>query len=176
MYSFVILLVFLCIGGSYAHGSTHFDMNKLPNYLQSGMLDAVKESLKESLHSDDVQILSVKRLSDSHKRNLIVRLKVLLTSTKKRLNIILKQSQEGDDDHQKDIFARFARDWAGLAFMNSKGTKEETEKHMPAFYGANVNFKYILMEDLSTDCKDFSVILTSDHHSKIRLLKAIIDA
>lgn len=161
MYRAVIFLALLCVG-VHAHGSTHFDMENLPRYLHSSMMESIEETLKKSLHSKDLKILSVKRLSDSHKRNLIVRFHVLLTPTKERVKVILKQSLESDDDHQKDMFGRFARDWAGLAFMNNEGT----EKHMPMFYGANEKYRYILMEDLSADCKDYAIILTSDRYNK----------
>lgn len=55
---------------------------------------------------------------------------------------------EATDDDDKDAYARFARDWAGLEFLS--GIKQ-WHHNVPKFYGGNKEHRFILLEDLGLE-------------------------
>ncbi len=90
-------------------------------------------------------INDVKFLSEPDRRNRIARL-FLFIDNRDSLSVIFKQSlsdkiQETTD---KDILARFARDFAGLKFLNGS----DINHSIPKFLGVSQSFRFILLEDL----------------------------
>ena len=93
----------------------------------------------------DIQIKSVIQLSEAERRNLIFRI-ILKNQTKEiPKSVILKQSVLGKSPDDRNAFARFARDWAGLEFLNGLTTKIPL---IPRFYGGSTKYRFVLIEDL----------------------------
>lgn len=92
------------------------------------------------------EIKSVTFLSEPERRNVVLRLYLENKSDDIPTSVILKQSlPEATDDDDKDAYARFARDWAGLEFLS--GVKQ-WHHNVPKFYGGNKEHRFILLEDL----------------------------
>lgn len=92
------------------------------------------------------EIKSVVFLSEPERRNVVLRLYLENKSDSIPASLILKQSlPEATDDDDKDAYARFARDWAGLEFLS--GIKQ-WHHNVPKFYGGNKEHRFILLEDL----------------------------
>lgn len=103
-------------------------------------------NLLKGYFSVDCSVKSTEVLSEPTRRNVILRLHLESVPGTAPSTVILKQSlrEEGDND-DKDAYARFARDWAGLQFLN----QFETYGHViPKFYGGNQALRFILQEDL----------------------------
>lgn len=63
----------------------------------------------------DCSVKSTELLSEPTRRNVILRLYLEAASNAAPSTVILKQSlREEGDEGDKDAYARFARDWAGL--------------------------------------------------------------
>ncbi|WP_454782570.1 GNAT family N-acetyltransferase [Legionella sp. WA2022007384] len=94
----------------------------------------------------DIEISSLKFLSEEERRNTVVRIMLNSKSSSVPKSIILKQSlTEESDGDDKEANARFARDWAGLEFANQIHQKMH---NVPYFYGGNKEHRFILIEDL----------------------------
>ncbi len=94
----------------------------------------------------EVKVCSTQFLSEPERRNCVVRL--VLSSKAKTVpaSIILKQSlREEIDVDDKEAYARFARDWAGLEFASQI---KQTSHNVPKFYGGDKENRFILIEDL----------------------------
>ena len=92
------------------------------------------------------EIKSAIFLSEPERRNVVLRLNLENKSDDIPASIILKQSlPEATDDNDKEAYARFARDWAGLEFLS--GLKQ-WHHNVPKFYGGNKEHRFILLEDL----------------------------
>ncbi|MBM4211841.1 MAG: hypothetical protein FJ186_04840 [Gammaproteobacteria bacterium] len=112
--------------------------------IEPELLKAVTQSL-EDYFDGEVTIQDVKFLSEPDRRNRIARL-FLSSGNNETRSVIFKQSlsdksQETTDD---DILARFARDFAGLKFLNGS----DINHSIPKFLGASQSFRFILLEDL----------------------------
>lgn len=95
-----------------------------------------------------IAVKSVIILSEPSRRNLVLRIILKNTSVCIPNSIIFKQSnieQSSEDDDDKEAFGRFARDWAGLEFLNNLNT---TTTIAPIFYGGSIEHRFILIEDL----------------------------
>lgn len=99
--------------------------------------------------STPCKIKSIIFLSEPERRNVVLRLYLANKSDDIPTSVILKQSlPEATDDDDKDAYARFARDWAGLEFLS--GVKQ-WHHNVPKFYGGNKEHRFILLEDLGLD-------------------------
>jgi thiamine kinase-like enzyme len=115
--------------------------------IESDLLEAITESLQDYF-GHEVKVSDIKLLSEHERRNRIARLFLSADNIGMR-SVIFKQSlcdnkQKTTDD---DILARFARDFAGLKFLNCS----EIHHAIPAFLGANQKFRFILLEDLGNE-------------------------
>ena len=80
---------------------------------------------------------------------MVLRLYLEIKSDDIPANLILKQSlPEATDDNDKDAYARFARDWAGLEFLSRV---KQWHHNVPKFYGGNKEHRFILLEDLGLE-------------------------
>lgn len=106
----------------------------------------LEETLKilENYFDKTFKINSAYYLSNLERRNAILRIN--LDDTSLPASVILKQSlPEKKDSDDKQAFARFSRDWAGLEFISNL---EASVKLVPQFYGGNKEHRFILIEDL----------------------------
>jgi len=115
--------------------------------IHSAILQEVTDILSHHFQQK-IAIKSVTILSESSRRNLVLR--ITLKHSSKISNtpesIILKQSTiEQSSEDNKDVLGRFARDWAGLEFLNNLNTITPI---VPKFYGGSIENLFILMEDL----------------------------
>lgn len=104
------------------------------------------KSLLQTRFATELNIESIDFLSEPERRNIVLR--ITLESTKKGVpeSIILKQSlPEQSDADDKEAYARFARDWAGLEFLSSI---PQPAHNVPKFYDASKQNRFILIEDL----------------------------
>ncbi|KTD41563.1 GNAT family N-acetyltransferase [Legionella parisiensis] len=93
-----------------------------------------------------IEINCIQFLSEKERRNIVVRITLKSKSSSVPQSIILKQSlPEASDRDDKDAYARFARDWAGLEFANQI---HQSIRNVPHFYGGNKEYRFILIEDL----------------------------
>ncbi|MDP1604921.1 MAG: phosphotransferase [Legionella sp.] len=107
------------------------------------------QHLLQQRFSTPCKIKSVIFLSEPNRRNVVLRLYLEHKSNDIPASIILKQSlPESTDDNDKEAYARFARDWAGLEFLS--GLKQ-WHHNVPKFYGGNKEHRFILLEDLGLD-------------------------
>ena len=95
------------------------------------------------------EVKSVVFLSEPERRNVVLRLCLENKSDRIPASLILKQSlPEATDDDDKDAYARFARDWAGLEFLSRI---KQWHHNVPKFYGGNKEHRFILLEDLGLE-------------------------
>ena len=96
----------------------------------------------------DCKITSALFLSEPDRRNVVLRITLQSTSSVVPKSIILKQSlPEQSDTDDKDAYARFARDWAGLEFISGI---QQSVHNVPQFYGGSKEHRFILIEDLGS--------------------------
>jgi thiamine kinase-like enzyme len=138
--------------------------------------------LQEALHllkdhfASDIKIKSIKFLSEADRRNVLLRITLTSPLSTVPKSIILKQSlPEPSDSDDKDAYARFSRDWAGLKFISGI---EKNVHNVPKFYGGSKQQRFILIEDLGN--KHISLVdsLTLPNESKAiealgRFMKAL---
>ncbi len=94
----------------------------------------------------EIEVCSTQFLSEPERRNSVVRLVLSSKVETVPASIILKQSlREETDVDDKEAYARFARDWAGLEFASRI---EQTSHNVPKFYGGDKEERFILIEDL----------------------------
>lgn len=93
-----------------------------------------------------LRINSAVFLSEPERRNVVLRLTLESQSSAIPQSAILKQSlPEQTDTDDKDAYARFARDWAGLEFLSRI---QSNTHNIPQFYGGDKTHRFILIEDL----------------------------
>lgn len=103
-------------------------------------------SILKKRFSTSLKIKSADFLSEPDRRNVVLRLHLESESSGVPNHVILKQSlPEQKDADDKEAYARFARDWAGLEFASSI---QQTVHNVPRFYGGNKGHRFILIEDL----------------------------
>ena len=92
-----------------------------------------------------IQIQSVTQLSESDRRNTLLRIHVQNPEKEVPKNLIFKQTSLESSETDNDAFGRFVRDWAGLEFLSQVKPKELL---VPRFYGGSTKYRFILLEDL----------------------------
>jgi thiamine kinase-like enzyme len=136
--------------------------------LEPVLLEAVTQALQDHCNSG-VTIENVKSLSEPGRRNRIARL--FLSQNRNEIKtVIFKQSlsDKSQASEDKDILARFARDFAGLKFLS----ESDINHSIPKFLGANKTFRFILLEDLGNQHISLVDSLTkSDPDKAISALK-----
>lgn len=92
------------------------------------------------------KISAYDQLSEPGRRNVILRLHLKNQTKNLPKTVILKQSLPEDDSQEdNETYTRFARDWAGLEFLS---LMQHTEHFAPAFYGGDIEQRFVLIEDL----------------------------
>ena len=114
------------------------------------------EKMLSTYFNTIVHVSKVIQLSESDRRNLILRLMIDSRSANMPKSVILKQvaiekriyeSTSTDQvETEQDQLSRFAHDWAGLEFLTTIDND-----HAPKFYAGNVEHKFILIEDLGIE-------------------------
>lgn len=113
--------------------------------LDPELLKKSQEILQEKFKTE-CKITSAELLSKPDRRNVIARIWLQSASSSVPKSVILKQALPRDSDtDDKDAFARFARDWAGLEFASKI---QQSIHNVPQFYGADRERRFILIEDL----------------------------
>ena len=102
------------------------------------------EALLKNYFKVDCAIASVDVLSEPERRNVILRLHLVSELSTVPPSVILKQSVRSEEE-EHEMHQRFARDWAGLEFLNQQ---PDLEHIIPRFYGENSTCRFILQEDL----------------------------
>ena len=97
-----------------------------------------------------VRFSRVVQMSESNRRNVILRLYIDNPTTKMPLTLILKKNaiQQKIFDHDEnetelEQHSRFAHDWAGIEFLTQIGGN-----HAPHFYAGSIAYQFIIIEDL----------------------------
>lgn len=117
---------------------------------------------------EKIAIKTVEFLSEPERRNVVLRL-ILNSSESKPQTAILKQSlAEESDADDKEAYARFARDWAGLEFASQI---PQNMHNVPRFYGGNREHRFILIEDLGQ--KHISLVDTLTQPSRNKAILAL---
>ncbi len=107
------------------------------------------EYLLQQRFTTPCKVKSVTFLSEPDRINIILRLHLDNISKDIPKSLILKQSlPEATDNDDKDAYARFARDWAGLEFLSRI---KQWHHNVPKFYGGNKEHRFILLEDLGVE-------------------------
>ena len=112
--------------------------------MEPDLLEAVNKAL-EDCFGHEVKINDIQILSEADRRNQIARL-FLSSGNNETRSVIFKQSlsDKTQETTDEDILARFARDFAGLKFLNGS----DINHSIPKFLGASQSFRFILLEDL----------------------------
>lgn len=113
--------------------------------MEPDLLEAVNKAL-EDCFGHEVKINDIQILSEADRRNRIARL-FLSSGNNEMQSVIFKQSlsDKTQETTDEDILSRFARDFAGLKFLNGSHINHS----IPKFLGASQSFRFILLEDLS---------------------------
>lgn len=112
--------------------------------MEPDLLEAITQTLQDHLGSE-VKINDIQLLSEADRRNRIARL-FLSSGNNEIRSVIFKQSlsDKTQETTDEDTLARFARDFAGLKFLNGS----DINHSIPKFLGGNQSFRFILLEDL----------------------------
>ena len=112
--------------------------------MEPDLLEAITQTLQDHL-GPEVKINDIQLLREADRRNRIARL-FLSSGNNETRSVIFKQSlsDKSQDTTDEDIMARFARDFAGLKFLNGS----DINHSIPKFLGASQSFRFILLEDL----------------------------
>lgn len=120
-----------------------------------------------------IDIESVVFLSEPDRRNIVLRLGLAHHSNNAPKTVILKQSLP-EKENDKEAYARFARDWAGLEFAS---IIQQRSHNAPYFYGGDKQYRFILIEDLGLKHVSLVDSLTaSDREKAIRALMRFMKA
>ncbi|MBP6951637.1 MAG: phosphotransferase [Alphaproteobacteria bacterium] len=130
-----------------------------PLILQEG-IDILSEKFKKPL-----KIKSVVQLSELERRNSLLR--IYLQNPEKRMpnSLIFKQTCVEPSETEKDAFARFVRDWAGLEFLSQVKAKKLLA---PRFYGGSIKYRFVLLEDLGEQHISLVDSLTGDNEPQAK--------
>lgn len=96
--------------------------------MEPDLLEAVNKALQDHL-GDEVKINNIQILSEADRRNRIARL-FLSAGNNEMRSVIFKQSlsDKSQETTDADILARFARDFAGLKFLNGSDINHSIPK------------------------------------------------
>lgn len=107
-------------------------------------LKVAAEKMLSHYFDKSCQIAQLTLISESDRRNLILRLTLANPSHNMPRCVILKQTvTEPMGETEQEQRSRFAHDWAGIDFLTQIGSH-----HAPQFYGGNLEQQFILLEDL----------------------------
>lgn len=137
--------------------------------------DLIKKAkqLLSAHFSTTIDIESVVFLSESDRRNVVLRLGLAHHRKNAPKTVILKQSLP-EEENDKEALARFARDWAGLEFAS---VIPQRRHNTPHFYGGDKQCRFILIEDLGIKHVSLVDSLTaSDRDKAIRALRRFMKA
>jgi len=104
----------------------------------------MSEQFKKTVHFSKFT-----QLSESDRRNLILRLQIDNPTSEMpqtfilKKNLIEKQTFRGEGETEIEQFSRFAHDWAGIEFLTQLG-----KIHGPRYYAGSLEYKFIIIEDL----------------------------
>ncbi|MCE3231303.1 MAG: aacA-aphD [Alphaproteobacteria bacterium] len=91
-----------------------------------------------------IQIKSVQFLSEPERRNVLLRITLEDSPNGVPTSVILKQALPQESSKEdKEALGRFARDWAGLGFLNALNSPI-----VPKVYGGSHTHRFILLADL----------------------------
>lgn len=158
---------------SFSEDSNYLVMIK--QLINPEVLREVKNLLQERF-ATELNIESVDFLSEPERRNSVLRITLENAKNGVPKSIILKQSlPEQSDEDDKEAYARFARDWAGLEFLSSI---PQPAHNVPKFYGASKQHRFILIEDLGQQHVSLVDSLTAPNQKKAiaaltRFMKAL---
>lgn len=108
------------------------------------------EILRKRFEPAEVAIDSVEFLSEPTRRNVLLRISLKSTSESVPKSVIFKQSlPELTAADDKNVVARFFRDWAGSEFSSIMQQRDNAH-NVPAFYGSDKEHRFILIEDLGS--------------------------
>ena len=121
-----------------------------------------------------VDIDSIVFLSEPDRRNSVLRLGLANHGNNAPKTVILKQSLP-EKENDKEAYARFARDWAGLEFASILPQRRHNTPH---FYGGDKQYRFILIEDLGLEHVSLVDSLTASDRGKatralMRFMKAL---
>ena len=96
--------------------------------MESDLLEAITDALQDHLGLE-VKINDIQLLSEADRRNRIARL-FLSSGNNEIRSVIFKQSlsDKSQETADADILARFARDFAGLKFLNGSDINHSIPK------------------------------------------------
>lgn len=110
-------------------------------------MDSLKitaEKILARFFDQNCNITTLTPISESDRRNLIIRLTLAAPSSTMPRSVILKQTvPEPMGETEQEQRSRFAHDWAGIEFLTQIGSQ-----HAHQFYGGNLEQQFILLEDL----------------------------
>ncbi len=136
--------------------------------IEPDLLEAILQALQDHL-GPQVKINDIQLLSEADRRNRVARL-FLSSGNNETRSVIFKQSlsEKTKETTDEDILARFARDFAGLKFLNGS----DINHSIPKFLGASQSFRFILLEDLGdTHISLVDSLTKSDPDKAIAALK-----
>ncbi|KTD56753.1 putative N-acetyltransferase YafP [Legionella santicrucis] len=148
-------------------------MTSTKQTLNPHLIDKAKQLLSEYFGTS-IDIQSVTFLNEPERRNCVLRLGLIQSTTTIPQTVILKQSLP-EEEKDNEAFARFARDWAGLEFAEKL---PHCIHNVPRFYCGDKSLRFIIIEDLGA--KHISLVdsLTSPRRDKAifalkRFMKAL---
>ena len=121
----------------------------------SGEMIVHAAQLLSTYFKKTVQFSKIIQLSESGRRNLILRLEIANSTADMPKTVVLKMTAiekqifeaaanaETEIETEQEQTSRFAHDWAGLEFLTEIGGN-----HAPKFLIGSVEYKFILIEDL----------------------------
>ena len=118
------------------------------------MIDILSQKFKKSL-----KIKSVAQLSESDRRNSLLRIHLQNSEKEIPNSLIFKQTCLEPSETEKEALGRFVRDWAGLEFLSQVESKELLA---PRFYGGSLKYRFVLLEDLGEHHVSLVDSLTGD--------------
>lgn len=92
-----------------------------------------------------VQIESINQITDSERRNKLLRIHLENSGPTIPNQLIFKQTIIKPSESDREALGRLARDWAGLEFLSQI---KEQDLRVPQFYGGSLEHHFVLLEDL----------------------------
>ncbi len=160
----VVLIVGLC---AYKHCFSHKLNLETTN---PALLQEITDKLC-TIFGSDTHMQSVAQLSEPE-RNWVLRITLQSPVNTVPKSVIFKQFvKEKSVQDDKQAFARFARDWAGLEFLSSIKTEQPLA---PRFYGGNTQYRFILFEDLGENVSLMSSLRRGDAQAATLALERFV--
>jgi hypothetical protein len=127
----------------------------------AGLLRHAEQILGATLASP-VRLGNAQRLSQSERRNLLIRCAVMGTQTGVPASVIIKRAGGGGGDYDPEnprsrAALGLLRDWAGLVFLNALAPDSAA---CPKFYGGDRAAGFFIMEDVGAGARSLDHVLT----------------